>query len=140
MNYRTEHDSLGEMQVEADKYWGAQTQRSLENFPIGHDRMPLEIIRAFALLKNAAARANRKLGKLDERRAALITAVCEEIAAGKWDAQFPLSVWQTWRGSRCSTPTTPSTCPKAPMTPSPRPCTSRRCAPWRIVCFRRRRR
>jgi fumarate hydratase class II len=100
MNYRTEHDSLGEMQVEADKYWGAQTQRSLENFPIGHDRMPLEIIRAFALLKNAAAQANRKLGKLDERRAALITAACEEIAAGKWDAQFPLSVWQTGSGTQ----------------------------------------
>ena len=100
MEYRIEHDSLGEVKVPADRLWGAQTQRSLENFPIGDDRMPLEIIRAFALLKKAAAFANRDLGKLDERRCALIAEVCDEISSGKLDAEFPLSVWQTGSGTQ----------------------------------------
>ena len=68
MEYRIEHDSLGEVKVPADRLWGAQTQRSLENFPIGSDRMPPEIIRAFAVLKKAAALTNCELGRLDERR------------------------------------------------------------------------
>ena len=72
MEYRMEHDSLGNVKVPAGRYWGAQTQRSLENFPIGKDLMPDEIIHAFAILKKAAARANQRLGKLDERRADLI--------------------------------------------------------------------
>ena len=100
MEYRIEHDSLGEVKVPADRLWGAQTQRSLENFPIGDDRMPLEIIRAFAVLKKAAAFANRDLGKLDERRCALIAEVCDEISSGKLDAEFPLSVWQTGSGTQ----------------------------------------
>ena len=100
MEYRIEHDSLGEMKVPAERLWGAQTQRSLENFPIGSDRMPLEIIRAFAVLKKAAALANRDLGKLDERRCALIAQVCDEIFSGALDEEFPLSVWQTGSGTQ----------------------------------------
>ena len=100
MEYRIEHDSLGEMKVPADRLWGAQTQRSLENFPIGSDRMPPEIIRAFAVLKKAAALANRDLGKLDERRCALIAEVCDEILGGRLDGEFPLSVWQTGSGTQ----------------------------------------
>ena len=100
MEYRIEHDSLGEMKVPAQALWGAQTQRSLENFPIGDDRMPCEIIRAFAVLKKAAAQANRALGKLDAERCALIERVCDEISAGTHDAQFPLSVWQTGSGTQ----------------------------------------
>lgn len=68
MEYRIEHDTMGEVRVPADRYWGAQTQRSFENFKIGGERMPVEIIRAFALLKKAAALANHQLGRLDERR------------------------------------------------------------------------
>ena len=100
MEYRIEHDSLGEVKVPAERLWGAQTQRSLENFPIGGDRMPREIIRAFAVLKKAAAMTNRDLGRLDERRCKLIEAVCDEILAGKLDAEFPLSVWQTGSGTQ----------------------------------------
>ena len=100
MEYRIEHDSLGEMKVPADRLWGAQTQRSLENFPIGDDRMPIEIIRAFAVLKKASAIANRDLGKLDERRCALISQFCDEILSGALDREFPLSVWQTGSGTQ----------------------------------------
>ncbi len=100
MEYRIEHDSLGEVKVPAERLWGAQTQRSLENFPIGGDRMPREIIRAFAVLKKAAAMTNRDLGRLDERRCKLIEEVCDEILAGKLDAEFPLSVWQTGSGTQ----------------------------------------
>lgn len=100
MEYREEHDSLGTVLVPADKLWGAQTQRSLENFPIGNDRMPSELIRAFALLKKAAAAANFKLGKLDERRCRLICRVCDEILDGKLEGNFPLSVWQTGSGTQ----------------------------------------
>lgn len=100
MEYRTEHDALGEMQVPADRWWGAQTQRSLENFPIGDDLMPREILRAFALLKKAAAQTNAELGLLDERRCALIAQVCDEILAGELDGHFPLSVWQTGSGTQ----------------------------------------
>ena len=71
MDYRTEHDSMGEVQVPVEKYWGAQTQRSFENFKIGTEKMPTEIIRAFAILNKAAAIANNRLGKLDERRKTL---------------------------------------------------------------------
>ena len=99
-SYRTEHDSLGEVSVPADRYWGAQTQRSLDNFPIGNERMPAELIRAFAVLKKAAALANRDLGKLDADRAGLIARVCDEILAGELDEEFPLSVWQTGSGTQ----------------------------------------
>ncbi|NCB63105.1 MAG: class II fumarate hydratase, partial [Clostridia bacterium] len=100
MDYRIEKDSMGEMQVPAEKYWGAQTQRSLQNFEIGTEKMPPEIIRAFAVLKKAAAMANRALGKLDEEKFSAISAACEEISAGKLDSHFPLVVWQTGSGTQ----------------------------------------
>ena len=100
MDYRTEHDSMGEVQVPVEKYWGAQTQRSFENFKIGTVKMPTEIIRAFAILKKAAAMANNRLGKLDERRKALISGVCDEILGGKLNEHFPLVVWQTGSGTQ----------------------------------------
>ncbi len=100
MNYRTERDSMGEIQVPADRYWGAQTQRSLENFKIGTEKMPTEIIRAFAVLKKAAALANNKLGKLSDERCALIVRVCDEITAGRLAGHFPLAVWQTGSGTQ----------------------------------------
>ena len=99
---RTEHDSLGDVQVPSEHLWGAQTQRSLNNFPIGlelGDRMPGEIIRAFAVLKKAAARANEHFGKLDKETADRLCLVCDEIYEGKWDDEFPLSVWQTGSGT-----------------------------------------
>ena len=100
MTYRIERDSLGEMQVPKDAYWGAQTQRSFENFRIGGEKMPGEIVRAFAILKKAAAQANHTLGILDDRRRDLIAQVCDEIAGGKLDAHFPLVVWQTGSGTQ----------------------------------------
>ena len=100
MEYRTEHDSMGEILVPVDKYWGAQTQRSLENFRIGGEKMPLPVIRAFALMKKAAAAVNCRLGKLDEERAALIARVCDEISSGALDDNFPLVVWQTGSGTQ----------------------------------------
>ena len=100
MNYRIEHDSMGEIQVPADRYWGAQTQRSFENFKIGTEKIPMEVIRAFAILKKAAAIANNRLGKLDEKRLNLISQACDEILAGKLDENFPLAVWQTGSGTQ----------------------------------------
>ena len=100
MEYRIEHDSMGEVQVPADRYWGAQTQRSFQNFPIGTEKIPMEVIRAFAILKKAAAIANNRLGKLDEKRLALISQACDELLAGKLDDNFPLSVWQTGSGTQ----------------------------------------
>ena len=98
--FRIEHDSMGEVQVPADKYWGAQTQRSYQNFKIGIEKIPMEIIRAFAILKKAAAIANSRLGKLDEERLSIISQVCDEILAGKLDEHFPLAVWQTGSGTQ----------------------------------------
>lgn len=100
MKYRKEHDSLGEMLVPADRMWGAQTQRSLENFPIGDDIMPREITRAFAVLKKAAAIANRDYGKLDDERCTVIGVVCDAVFSGKLYSEFPLSVWQTGSGTQ----------------------------------------
>ena len=99
-NYRTEHDSMGEMLVPADRLWGAQTQRSLENFPIGTEKMPLEIIHAFGLLKKAAATANHRMGRLDDERFSALCAACDEITDGKLDTHFPLAVWQTGSGTQ----------------------------------------
>lgn len=98
--YRIEHDSMGEMKVPADKYWGAQTQRSYQNFKIGQEKMPKGIIDAFAILKKSAAIANCHLGKLDEKRCQIILQVCDEILAGKLYAHFPLAVWQTGSGTQ----------------------------------------
>ena len=98
--YRIERDSMGEMKVPADRYWGAQTQRSFENFKIGVEKMPGEIIRAFAVLKKGAALANRRLGRLDEKRCGAICTVCGEILAGNLEGHFPLAVWQTGSGTQ----------------------------------------
>lgn len=100
MEYRIEHDTMGEVKVPADKYWGAQTERSFENFKIGDRKMPLEIIHAFGVLKKAAALANKKLGMIDGQRAALIAQVCEEVMGGKLDEHFPLVVYQTGSGTQ----------------------------------------
>ncbi len=100
MEYRKERDSMGEVMVPADRYWGAQTQRSFENFRIGEEKMPLRILRAFAVVKKACAEANLSLGLLDERRAGLITEVCGELLDGKLDGHFPLAVWQTGSGTQ----------------------------------------
>ena len=103
-NYRIEHDSMGEVRVPADKYWGAQTERSRNNFPIGVGRepMPEEIVRAFAVLKAAAARANRELKptKMTDEKTAAICAAADEVLAGKLDGHFPLVVWQTGSGTQ----------------------------------------
>lgn len=102
MNKRIEKDTLGIVEVPADKYWGAQTQRSIQNFPIATDinKMPIEIIRAFAYLKKAAAMTNRDLGVLDDAKCQLISRVCDEILEGKLDTEFPLVVWQTGSGTQ----------------------------------------
>lgn len=100
MEYRKEKDSLGYVDVPADKYWAAQTQRSAENFKIGGQRMPVEIIQAFAILKKAAAIVNFDLDILPENKKQLIAVVCDEIASGKLDDQFPLVVWQTGSGTQ----------------------------------------
>ena len=100
MEYRIEHDSMGEMKVPADKYWGAQTQRSYQNFRIGNEKMPKEIITAFAYLKKSAALANYRLGRLEEEKLNAITAAADEIIAGKLADNFPLVVWQTGSGTQ----------------------------------------
>jgi fumarate hydratase class II len=101
MNYRIEKDTMGEVKVPADKYWGAQTERSRNNFKIGPEAsMPKEIIYAFAYLKKAAAMANHELGVLPADRKDMIAAVCDEILTGKLDDQFPLVIWQTGSGTQ----------------------------------------
>lgn len=99
-DYREESDSIGKIKVPANKYWGAQTQRSLENFKIGNEKIPLELIYAFAIQKKAAAISNLALNKLDEKLALKIIEVCDEIINGAHDDQFPLSVWQTGSGTQ----------------------------------------
>ena len=100
MEYRIEHDTMGQISVPAHRLWGAQTQRSLENFPIGEERMPLPLIGAFAVLKRACALSNHALGRLDLTRKDLILQACEEILAGTLAEEFPLSVWQTGSGTQ----------------------------------------
>ncbi len=100
MNYRTERDSMGEMRVPENAYWGAQTQRSSENFSPNVEKMPIEIIRGLAVVKKASANANFRSGRLDTERRDLITRVCDEILAGKLDAHFPLVVYQTGSGTQ----------------------------------------
>jgi fumarate hydratase class II len=97
---RRESDSMGPIDVPADRYWGAQTQRSLQHFSIGEDRMPVEVVRAFGILKKAAALANLELGELSKEKADLIVAAAEEVADGKLDDHFPLFVWQTGSGTQ----------------------------------------
>ena len=98
--FRKEKDSIGFIDVPADKYWAAQTQRSLENFKIGGQKMPIEIVRAFAILKKAAAYTNVELDGFSKEKADLIAQVCDEILAGKLDNEFPLVVWQTGSGTQ----------------------------------------
>src|SRR5712672_4415615 len=97
---RMETDSFGPIEVPADRYWGAQTQRSLQNFRIGHDRMPIEIVRALGIVKLASAETNRELGLLDQRRARAIVRAAREVIEGKLDDHFPLVVWQTGSGTQ----------------------------------------
>ncbi len=97
---RTETDSMGAIEVPAERYWGAQTQRSLHHFSIGDDRMPLEVIRAFGTLKKAAALTNQELGELEPKLAELIAKAAEEVLEGKLDQEFPLYVWQTGSGTQ----------------------------------------
>jgi len=98
--YRIESDSMGAVEVPADRYWGAQTQRSLRHFAIGEDRMPRELIRAFGILKQAAAEVNRDLGKLDAERAGWIIQAAQEVIDGLLDDHFPLRIWQTGSGTQ----------------------------------------
>ena len=104
MEYRTEHDSMGEVQVPADRYWGAQTQRSHENFPIGVgiETMPAEIIHAFGILKKAAAMANHALKpeKMTVEKLATVSQACDEVISGRLNGHFPLVVWQTGSGTQ----------------------------------------
>ena len=145
MEYRIEKDTMGEMQVPADRYWAAQTQRSYQNFRIGTEVMPREITHAFGILKKAAALANCKLGKLPEEKKDAICAACDEVISGELNGHFPLVVWQTGSGTQsnmnanevmqtavmklrvknCCTLTTISTRAKARTIPSLRRCTSR---------------
>jgi len=100
MTTRTEKDSIGTIQVPAEKYWAAQTQRSIQNFKIGGQQMPNEVIKAFAILKKAAAITNAELGVLDQAKSDVIGKVCDEIIDGKLNDQFPLVVWQTGSGTQ----------------------------------------
>ncbi|MCI2055563.1 MAG: class II fumarate hydratase [Oscillibacter sp.] len=100
METRLEHDTMGEIAVPAEHHWGAQTQRSVENFPVGTEKMPEAIIHAFACLKEACAQANAGFGKLTQEQADTIADVCAEIRAGSWNGEFPLSVWQTGSGTQ----------------------------------------
>ena len=104
MEYRIEHDSMGELQVPADKYWAAQTQRSCQNFRIGVgiETMPREITRAFGILKKAAAMANHALKpeKMTDKKCAVICQACDEVIAGSLNDHFPLVVWQTGSGTQ----------------------------------------
>ena len=99
---RLERDSMGNIEVPADRYWGAQTQRSLIYFSIGQDYIPLEVIKAFAILKKAVAQTNQEFGKLPEYKTKLIIEAAEEIIAGKLDRNFPLRVWMTGSGTQCN--------------------------------------
>ncbi len=100
MEFRTERDSIGEIQVQADKLWGAQTQRSKENFAIGSEKMPMELITAYAVLKKAAAIVNHQLGNLSAIKKDAISKAANEIMEGKWNDHFPLVVWQTGSGTQ----------------------------------------
>src|SRR5882672_5842750 len=97
---RVETDTFGPIEVAADRYWGAQTERSRRNFRIGEERMPLPLIRALALVKRAAAEVNHALGSLDARRAKAIARAAQEVIDGKLDDHFPLAVWQTGSGTQ----------------------------------------
>ncbi|MCM3036737.1 class II fumarate hydratase [Bacillus pumilus] len=98
--FRIEKDTMGEIKVPKDKFWGAQTQRSKENFKIGSEKMPKEVVNAFAILKRSTAIANERLGNLESEKAEAIATVCDDIISGKYDEHFPLVVWQTGSGTQ----------------------------------------
>ncbi|MEJ4085498.1 class II fumarate hydratase [Bacillus altitudinis] len=98
--FRIEKDTMGEIKVPQEKFWGAQTQRSKENFKIGSEKMPKEVVNAFAILKRSTAIANERLGNLESEKAEAIAAVCDDIISGKYDEHFPLVVWQTGSGTQ----------------------------------------
>ncbi|MCZ6706889.1 MAG: lyase family protein, partial [Chloroflexi bacterium] len=97
---RIESDTMGQIEVPADRYWGAQTQRSLQNFKIGTERMPRSLIRALGIVKHASASANEALGKLDAERADAIRQAAQQVIDGELDDHFPLVVWQTGSGTQ----------------------------------------
>src|SRR6186997_1121691 len=100
MGTRTEQDSMGAIEVDDARYWGAQTQRSLQNFRIGLEKMPREIVGALATVKKASAAVNQALGLLPADKAGWITAAADEVIRGDFDAEFPLAVWQTGSGTQ----------------------------------------
>ena len=100
MQTRIEHDTMGEVEVPNDALWGAQTQRSLQNFKIGNERLPRAMIRAMGLVKKAAAITNANLGQIPQELAQYIVGAADEVIAGQWDSQFPLVVWQTGSGTQ----------------------------------------
>jgi len=100
MSFRIEKDTMGEMQVPSDKYWAAQTQRSVHNFEIGNEKMPIEVVYGFANLKKACALVNQELGRLDDEKTAAISKACETVLSGELDDNFPLVVWQTGSGTQ----------------------------------------
>ena len=121
---RSEFDSMGTVDVPAEHYWGAQTQRSLIHFSIGNDRMPIEIYRAYGIVKKAAALVNQKAGRLDDWKAKVIVQAADETIEGKLDGEFPLFIWQTGSGTQSnitstrSFPTARSSCSAANSAPS----------------------
>lgn len=161
MDYRIEKDTMGEVKVPADKFWGAQTQRGKENFKIGSEKMPQRVVKAFAILKRSTAIANERLGNLESEKAQAIAAVCDDVLNGKYDDNFPLVVWQTGSGTQSNMNMNevvanratallkekiPSlrfirmmtlTAPKAQTIHSRRRCTLRRFLPYMSVLFRR---
>ena len=100
MQTRIEHDTMGEVEVPSEALWGAQTQRSLQNFKIGSERLPRPMIRAMGLVKKAAALTNAELNQIPQELAQYIVGAADEVIAGKWDSQFPLVVWQTGSGTQ----------------------------------------
>lgn len=162
MTTRTEHDTFGPIAVPAERLWGAQTQRSLRFFQVSNEVMPKELVHALARVKRAAATVNARLAGLDATKADAIARAADEVLAGRHDAEFPLSVWQTGSGTQtnmnvngcwptaprsCSagraakaggyTPTTTSTEASRPTAPSPPRCTSPRPTPSPAGCCRR---
>ena len=100
MSYRIEKDTIGEIKVPSDKYWAAQTERSRQNFPVGKEKMPIEVIVAFAELKKAASVANNSLGKLSDNKQEAISHACDRVINRELDEHFPLVVWQTGSGTQ----------------------------------------
>src|SRR6187402_1419126 len=159
MQARIEKDTFGPIEVPAERLWGAQTQRSLEHFRISGERMPIEVVRALAIVKRAAATVNEKIADLPAEKARAIVAAADEVLAGRWPDEFPLVVWQTGSGTQSNMnmnevlanrasellggaciPTTTSTAGSRPTTSFPRRCTWRPSSRCASGCCRRSRR